>query len=63
MGNVVSLPVSDNVFLASNYDDIRMSISEITDMSCQAGILSVRWTAAKGLCAIALALICIMNIK
>ncbi len=38
LGNVVSYPVSDNVFLASNYDDIQKNIREITQVSCKAGM-------------------------
>ena len=36
--NVVSLPVSENVFYAANYDDLQKNVVEITKMSCKAGI-------------------------
>lgn len=35
--NVVSLPLSNSVFLAANYDDLQKNINEITKVSCQAG--------------------------
>ena len=34
---IVSLPVSENVFLAANYDDLQKNINEITKMSCRPG--------------------------
>ena len=37
LNNVVSLPASDNVFLASNYDDIQKNIKAITKVSCKPG--------------------------
>ena len=35
--NVVSLPIQNNVFLASNYDDIQKNVRELTKASCEPG--------------------------
>ena len=46
--NVVSLPLSDNVFLASNYDDIQKNIKEISQASCKAGTVNDFTTHSPG---------------
>ena len=37
LNDVVSLPVSENVFIAANYDDLQKNINEIAKMSCKPG--------------------------
>lgn len=42
LNDIVSLPVSDNVFIAANYDDLQKNINEITKLSCQPGSTIVK---------------------
>ena len=37
LNDTVSLPISENVFLAANYDDLQKNINEITKLSCKPG--------------------------